>query len=287
MKSSNLLFVILIGAISLSGCSESARPAAEPSQVTVPINIVNNRPLVDVQINGMPVTVLFDLGSSTNLYLFPSVLSQLDKVHVGVSDDVKTVHQSAEGTPIYQVDLVQLGDMSFSSVKVTEDFHDTKYQANYEENFDTYGAMGTGLFQEHKLVFDYRRGELTIINSGADLGSQSICQGQEIPFLPDSDMGVLTMAKTEIGVIKFVWDTGAVPNIILKSRTEGEDLLVSDRSDVTLNHVAFNGHELGPIEFKVWDFPIEPPFEGFIGHVFFKDHTVCVDFPGNRLFVSK
>jgi hypothetical protein len=287
VKSLNLLFVILISAVSLSGCDESVRMADEPSQVTIPINIVNNRPLVEVQINGMPVTVLFDLGSSTNLYLFPTVLSQLDKVQVGVSDDVKTVHQSAKGTPIYQVDLVRVGDMRFSSVDVTEDFHDSKYQANYEENFDTYGAMGTGLFQEHKLVFDYRRGELTIINSNADLRNRSECEGQEIPFLPDSDMGVLTMARTEIGDIKFVWDTGAVPNIILKSRAEGEDLMVSDKNDVTLHQVAFNGHELGPIEFKVWDFPIEPPFEGFIAHAFFEDHTVCVDFPGNRLFVSK
>lgn len=287
MKTSNLLFVTLIGAVSLSGCDENDRLADEPRQVTIPINIVNNRPLVEVQINGMPVTVLFDLGSSTNLYLFPSVLSQLDKVHVGVSDGVKTVHQSAEGTPVYRVDQVQVGDLSFTSVEVIEDFHDSKYQANYEENFDTYGAMGTGLFQEHKLVFDYRRGELTIINSDADLGSPSKCQGQEIPFLPNNDVGVLTMAKTEIGDIKFIWDTGAVPNIILKSRAEGEDLMVSDRNDVTVNQIAFNGHELGPIEFKVWDFPIEPPFEGFIAHAFFEDHTVCVDFPGNRLFVSK
>lgn len=287
MKNSILLFIVLIGAPPLSGCTESVQPTVKPPQVTVPINIVNKRPLIEVQINGMPVTVLFDLGSSTNLYLFPSVLSQIDKAHVGVSDGIKTVHQSVDGAPIYQVDLVQVGDMSFSKVDISEDFHDSKFQANYEENFDTYGAIGTGLFQTHKLFFDYRRSELTIINSGAAVGGQSNCQGQEIPFLPNSDAGVLAMAKTEIGDIKFLWDTGAVSNIILKSRAEGEDLVVSDRNDVTLNQVEFNGHQLGPIEFKVWDFPIKPPFDGFIAHAFFKVHTVCVDFPGNRLFVSE
>ena len=106
-------------------------------------------------------------------------------------------------------------------------------------------------------------------------------------MMPGSDAGVLTMAKTEIGDIRFVWDTGAVPNIILKSRADGENLELSDRNTVTLNQIAFGEHEFGPIEFKVWDFPITPPFDGFIGHEFFKNHIVCVDFPGDRLLIRK
>lgn len=278
---------MVLGAASLPGCAESIRRAENTSQVTIPVNIVNNRPLVEIHVNGTPVNVLFDLGSSSNLYLFPSVLSQIDKQHVGKTTGVRTVHQSAEGTPIYRVDLIDVGGMSFSGVDVTEDFHDSNYQANFEDNFNTFGAIGTGLFQEHQLVFDYRRGELTIIRSDAADEDRPECRGQEIPFLPETDVGVLTMANTEIGDIKFLWDTGAVPNIILGSRAEGEDLAVSDRNDVTLSQVSFNGHEFGPIEFKVWDFPIEPPFEGFIAHAFFEDHTVCVDFPGKRLFVTR
>lgn len=235
----------------------------------------------------MPVTVLFDLGNSDNLLLFPSVLNQIDKVQIGESDGFKTVHGPGDGQPIYQVDLVQIGDLSFTSVNLIEDFHDSEYQADFVANLDSYGSMGTGLFQDHKLVFDYRRKELTVITPDAAAGNQSSCRGREIPFLPGSDAGVLTMATTEIGDIKFVWDTGAIPNIILKSRAEGENLELSDRNTVTLKQIAFNEHEFGPIEFKVWDFPVTPPFDGFIGHVFFRDHIVCVDFPGDRLLIPE
>lgn len=235
----------------------------------------------------MPVHLLFDLGNGDNLLLFPTVLGKIDKVYVGESAGLVSLYGPEEGRPTYRVDLVQIGDMNFTNVNVVEDFHDAEYQSNFIDKLGAHGSVGTGLFVDRKLVFDYQRKELTIISPDAPENEQSACRGQEIPFIPGSEEGVLTLAKTEIGDIKFVWDTGAVPNIILKSRVDREDLAVSDRNSVILNQVAFNGHEFGPLEFKVWDFPVTPPFDGFISHDFFEDHIVCVDFLNDRLLIRK
>ncbi|HMB89933.1 MAG TPA: hypothetical protein VKP65_03745, partial [Rhodothermales bacterium] len=46
-------------------------------------------------------------------------------------------------------------------------------------------------------------------------------------------------------------------------------------------------HDLGPETLDVWDWSENsPPFDGFIGHDFFEENVVCVDFPNKRIFVQ-
>ena len=277
------LTVYLFVAMLVPGCSEDAALAEE---ITVPIEIVGTSPIIEIKVNGKSVPVHFDLGNADSVSLFPVVLDELDKKNVGETGGRKSLYGSEAGKPIYQVDMVQVGDFAVTSFEVVEDFHDAEFQQDFIETRGAYGFVGPGLFKDHGLVIDYRRRELTIISQGALGTQQSSCRGREVPLMPASnpEIGALGLAQTEIGDVRLVWDTGAPANIILKDRTDSAELDLPEYEELTLEELSFGGHDFGPASFFVRDFKI-PPFDGLIGFPFFDKYVVCYDLPGNRLFV--
>lgn len=286
MKSPKLLIGILLGTTLSLACAEITPAPAESTSVTVPLKLVGDDPLIDIRVNGVAVTVQFDIGISANLSLFPSILEQIDKTPNGESIGGMTPYGPTGKTAIYQVDLVQIGDISFTDVTIGQDFHDAAFQADFIAGKGAHGFAGRGLFLDRKIVIDYQRQELTIVTPDVPAKQQPSCRGREIPLITGRDWGVATKAKTEIGDIVFVWDTGAPANIIFKKRTDAANLNLPEYDALTLDQLSFGGHEFGPANFYVRDFE-GPPFDGFIGYAFFVDHVVCIDFPGDRLLIRE
>ena len=278
-----LLTVCSLVATMALGCGAPAPPFAE---TVVLIEIVGTSPIIEIKVNGKSVPVHFDLGNSDSVSLFPAVLNDIEKEMIGETGGRKSLYGDEQGKPIYQVETVQVGDYSVANFRIVEDFHDAEFQEDFVETRQAYGFVGPGLFKDHALVVDYQRKELTIISPDATGTGQSKCQGREIPLMPqsNSDIGALGLAKTEIGDVRVVWDTGAPANIILKDRTDAAELNLPEYEEVTLNELAIGGYDFGPTSFFVRDFKI-PPFDGLIGFPFFEKFVVCFDLGGNRLFI--
>ena len=150
--------------------------SAEVASVTVPIEIVGTSPIITVRIDGLDVPVLFDIGRSGNLSLFPSVLNDIDKVPFGESAGGVAIEGPTGKRPIYKVELVQVGGANFEDVTIGEDFHDAAFRADFVARKGAYGFMGTGLFDEgYKIVVDYQARELTIIAPDVPPALQSAC----------------------------------------------------------------------------------------------------------------
>jgi hypothetical protein len=280
----SLLTLYLLAAMLALGCSEQGPP---PKETSVPIEIVGTSPIIEIKVNGRPVPVHFDLGNSDSVSLFPTFLDEVEKERVGDTGGRKSLYGSEEGKPIYRVETVQVGDFGFANFDVVEDFHDAEFQEDFIETRGAYGFVGPGLFKDYGLVIDYGQKRLTIIAQDALGSPQSSCRGREISLMPqsNSDIGALVLAKTEIGDVRLVWDTGAPANIILKDRTDAADLELPEYEELTLTELSLGGHDFGPARFFVRDFKI-PPFDGLIGFPFFEKHVVCFDLPGNRLFIQ-
>jgi len=278
-----LLTIYLLVAMLVLGCSKDDPPAQE---TTVPIEIVGTSPIIEIKVNGKPVPVNFDLGNADSVSLFPAFLDEVEKEKVGETGGRKSLYGPEDGKPIYRVETVQVGDFAVTNFDVVEDFHDAEFQEDFIETRGAYGFVGPGLFKDHGLVIDYQQKELTIVAQDALDAQQSSCRGREIPLMPQSssDIGALGLAKTEIGDVRLVWDTGAPANIILKDRTDAADLDLPEYEELTLTKLSFGGLDFGPASFFVRDFKI-PPFDGLIGFPFFEKYVVCFDLPGNRLFV--
>ena len=290
MRESNvqLLVPILLTIASCSG--ENAPFSPHSSAIVVPIRMVEVSPLVEVKINGMPVDVLFDLGNGGSLELFPSKLNEVHgKTRVATSGGgVAMEGPFGGGRPIYQVDLVQIGDFSVRGARIGEDFHDQDFQERFASGHDAYGFLGRGYFDEQRILVDYPQRKLTIIPPDAPADQQAACSGTELRLVEGTNWGLVSTAVTEIGEIVLVWDTGSPANVVFKKRTDVDDLGFSEGDTLALDQFKINGHDFGPATFEIWDWGADrPPFDGFIGYDFFLTHVVCIDFPENRIFVQK
>jgi hypothetical protein len=186
--------------------------------------------------------------------------------------------------PIVRVKQVEIGTAVFVDVSTHADSHDDAFRKQQVIERGTQGYVGAGLFKGYNLVLNYRRHLLTLIPKDSPLKLQHSCRGQMIPLVRSVNWGLVSSAHTDGGDALFVWDTGAPGLAMVKANAPAIHVDVSEDT-ISLKHFEMNGHEFGPLKFNVWDFPAPPGMVGMLGYDFFRDHTVCIDFVGDQVFV--
>ena len=190
--------------------------------------------------------------------------------------------------PIYEVDLIEVGEASFSNATVVEDFHDDEFQDQFSSRLQAFGFVGRGLFEQYKVIIDYKGRQLVLIPPKSPPDQQALCAGKELPLLQGQNWGLASRVGTDIGEIVLVWDTGAPENVVLKRRTDRSDTAFKDGEVLSTERFVIGSHDIGPRELVVWDWGENaPPFDGFIGNDFFAETVVCVDFPNQRIFIQQ
>ena len=273
--------------LALVAFSATLLAAASPQlPLDVPFRLVgNSAPIVIVRIQDRDISLYLDIGSATPLVLQPALLAQLKTTPTGESFSGFGMEGKVFTAPLVTLDRVDMGGAVFSNVSVRRDEHDGSYQDKQLAEAGTQGSIGTELFKNYQLVLDYARHRMTLVVPGAPLSSSRHCRGQIIPLVRDGNhWGLVSRVSTETGERLFVWDTGS-PAFVMPKASAIAAHLDTSQDAVTLQHFRMNGHEFGPLRFEIWDFPAPAGMAGFIGRDFFAAHVVCIDFPGNRLFV--
>ncbi len=280
------LFPILVA---LPACLDGTHSvSAQPNFTTVPIRLVDTDPVIEVKINGSSIDVQFDIGSGTTLDLFPRQLASISKRLIDTASGGLSMSGPMGERPVYEVDLIEIGDIKFTQARIVEDYHDSEYREWFSSRLDAYGFLGRGLLDRYKVVIDYPNRELTLISHAARPEEHAACTGAELPLVQGQDWGLVSKAETELGEFVFVWDTGTPATGVLKRRTDLDDLDYQDGDTLLVEQFDINGHVFGPMELEVWDWTENaPPFDGFIGYDFFADKVICVDFPDHRIFVQQ
>ncbi len=93
-------------------------------------------------------------------------------------------------------------------------------------------------------------------------------------------------ARTDIGDLILIFDTGAARGVIRKKSADDLHATVSKQL-VSLPHLNFGDADMGAMDFQVVDFAQLPGIDGFVGDDFFAEHVVCVDFPGTAILVRR
>lgn len=282
-------FLIVLAVLVFASCSGGGAPVA-PSSFVLPIRMVEEDPIIEVRVNGMSIDVLFDLGISGGLALFPSQLDRIEeKSQVDMSvGGTSMLGPTGGGRPIYEVELVEVGKLKIENARIGEDYHDDDFQEQSAAQNDAYGYFGREFLLDYKVIVDYAQSNLTIIPPDAPSEQQSACSGAKLSLIQGQDWGLVSNVETDIGEIVVVWDTGSPANVVSKKRTDMNDLRFETEDRQSFEQFRINGHDFGPQNFEVWDFgEYGPPFDGFIGYDFFADHVVCIDFPNKLIFVQQ
>jgi len=273
----------------LLACGDENATVSTPATATVvPIRLVDANPLIEVQINGSPIDVQFDIGRGTTIAVFPAQLESISKRHVDSASSGLSMTGPTGDRPIYEVELVEIGDASFANANIVEDFHDDEYQDWFSSRLGAFGFVGTGLLKQYKVVIDYEGRALTLIPPGASPEEQALCNGLELPLMQGQDWGLASRTNTDIGELILVWDTGTPESGVLKKRTDISGLDFNDGDTFSTERFTIGSHDIGPRDLVVWDWSENaPPFDGFIGHDFFADNIVCIDLPNQAIFVQQ
>lgn len=268
----------------LAATGAGAAVARAPAAGQVPFRLLSTHaPLIMVKIQGRDIPLWLDLGAATPLILHPALLASLQTTPTGESVTSVGMEGIPNTSPVVKLARAELGGFTFAQLSVIQDAHDEAYLSH--ELPPGRGAVGAGFFAGYQVVIDYHRQRLTLIPEGTPSSGRTACRGRDVPLIQDSaiDWGLVSRADTDLGERLFVWDTGSPGMVMRKSALAAAESKAPE--NVTLVRMQMNGHDFGPLTFKVWDFPAPEGLAGFIGYNFFASHVVCVDFPGHRMLV--
>jgi Aspartyl protease len=242
---------------------------------TIAIEIRENLPLIEAKVDGVPVRLMFDLGDASALVLQQSVIDQIKAVPTGESQKLQDLKGTFEA-PLYKVKRLQIGTAVFTEVLTRLETH---HPLNQPKQIGYNGFMGTALLKPYEIVFDYPHRRMTIESSGK-------CKGTVVPFLLETKWRgePVTEVETDLGRAIIWWDTGAQTSMLRSSFSETTRSQANSPMDT--KRLILGGTNFGPWQFQIIDASL-PGFDGLIGYHFFAKHIVCVDFPGNRLRISR
>jgi len=270
--------LVVIAGIFVAGTVAHGAPTQSP--VTVPIELVNNFPVLKVSVDDQSVAVMFDLGGSDELVLTSDALRPLKVERLSETYAWVDAMGNRLETKRFRVPEIRIGTLAIGDVTGHEDAE----AATYRKTPGGAGYIGPALVRSFKLVVDYDRRLMTFIPNDVKNPKAYGCFGTEIRF--DSDMGgePITRVKSDLGEQRFVWDTGAPMMIVRKSLVSAHGV-VPDGPLFQSTKFKLGRKDFGPMQLHMFDFGEPAEVDGYIGYDFFAKNVVCIDLRGQRFLV--
>jgi hypothetical protein len=258
-------------------------PCVSAQRASVPLRIHNGFPIFTAKIDGKSVPLVFDLGGDFYLTLSQSALSGLNATPLSKTYEFSDAKGNILQSPMFMVRRIEIGKAVFTDVVGHVDTSHPTYKAQTDGRE---GMIGAPFLQKYKVVLDYVHREMTLIPGESAVPGGDACVGTEVPFLPEWQGSAVTKATTDAGELTMVWDTGAPLSLIRKGRVQESGLKAEN---AILNSAKFElaGVNFGPLKLRVFDYVEPAGTDGFIGYTFFERNVVCIDFPRNRLFITR
>jgi hypothetical protein len=270
----------LIAIVGLLVAGAAADGAATQSPVMVPIELINNFPVLKVSVGDQPVAVMFDLGGSDEIVLTSDALRSLKVERL----EETYVWLDAMGNRLesqrLRIPEIRIGSLAFRSVTGHEDAE----AATYRKTPGGAGYIGPALIRSFKLVVDYGRRSMTFIPNDIKNPKAHGCFGTEIRFDPEMNGEPITKIRSDLGEHRFVWDTGAPMMIVRKSLVSARGV-VTDGNLFQSDEFKLGRKNFGPVQLYMFDFGEPAEVDGYIGYDFFATNVVCIDMSGRKFLV--
>lgn len=200
--------IVTLGMAFLAVVPLSPLSAAERG---IRLEIINNFPVIDVVIDGQAIPVAFDLGGDHTIELTVEALAKikvryLREHHTWI--DAKGHKLEARK---FVIPELRIADVVFRNVEG----HEHAEAPDWPKTRAGLGILGVALFTpSHSLELDYKKRTMRI---------DSTCVGHRVDFDPKWNDEPVSKARTDIGDLTFVWDTGAPMSFIQAALTEKMD----------------------------------------------------------------
>jgi len=270
--------LIAIAGLLVAGATAYGAPTQSP--VTVPIELVNNFPVLKISVGDQAVAVMFDLGGSDEIVLTSEALRSLNVERLTETYTwVDAMGNRLESQKL-RIPEIRIGSLTFRDVTGHEDAE----AATYRKTPGGAGYIGPGLVRSFKLVVDYGMRSMTFIPNDNENSKAHGCFGTKIHFDPDMQGEPITKVRSDLGEHRFVWDTGAPLMIVRKSLVSARGV-VPEGNLFQSNEFKFGRTDFGPMQLHMLDFGEPAEVDGYIGYDFFAKNVVCIDLRGRQFLV--
>lgn len=259
---------LLALAVLLAGCGPETFTVVTPapgSSTSLPLVVEDNRPRVEVLVNGKPVWLLVDTGAEATIWLEHDAAVEVGALFTGTASMYSDAYGHTFRACNYELEECRLGDIVLRNVQGRE-------CARSEPGIR--GILGWRLLEKFRVLLDYPGKRMTLgLPDGVSTEGWT-----RIPFRATS-WGIVTEATCDGKAAEFVWDTGA-SRMVAKTGSVTEVV-----EELAVKSVVIGGRDFGPFTFVILDMS-DPPGDGLVGHDFFEKHRVVIDWETSTLLVE-
>ncbi len=301
MKKQILLFVVLIGFGTFFFVGFQRKPTFKRQFIKIPIHFFpfGNRATMQVEVEGKQYSLLIDLGSSHPLDLHEKFIQKIkDKKLIGVSN-YKNIRGDVFTSRKFQIPAVKILNWTIKNLVVCEESVDFINAAEIWPSIGIWnrvkdelqlvmiqGRIGLPVFKESDCFFDFPN---SVIFLGNNLGSCCSLEGSiQIPFELE-ECGVILSVDTDLGMKKFLLDTGFTHSVLRESLVEKKGAKKTKRGDIFYvnKDLIIGGHSLGGWQFWLLEFSDIFKCDGIFGIDFFKKHAIYLDFHNKVAYIKR
>ena len=159
--------IVAAACASLASCATEVARELPSSANRVPLQFVDRFPSLIARVNGGDIRLLLDMGSRATVQLNPSYIRTVGAKPTGEAVESIGMEGAVMREAVYEVSSVELGKEVFRDVEIVEDDHTEQHRQIVAEKRGEHGLVGRGLFDNYKLVIDYRDQSIRLIAPGA------------------------------------------------------------------------------------------------------------------------
>ena len=239
-----------------------------------PMIIKNNSPCIEIQLDTNKMFLLVDIGGFASLNLDTSIVSKC-----GYRISVDSISSKN-----YKGDTNKINYFTISEL-IIGDFHFSNFKAKCGKQNNKTGYIGLSFFSNFKVLFDYKNSNLYLIHDSIPQ-ELDISSWDKLDFDFDK-FGISTPIKINGKEHSFFWDTGATFSLIKPDFADkNETVKRGDFDFYSPQTISLNSNTYKPCDLLVMDFKF-PPFDGVIGHNFFSNKMVYIDFENQLIYIKE
>ncbi len=246
-------------------------------------------PTVTVTIENRSYSLLIDLGSSHSIDLNKKTMDKIqNKKTLAISDyiGIRGKTYPTQGFLLPEVKLSNLTIRQLTGFEENLEFlQDSKVGTpsglwckiyDQLESLTIDGRMGWTIFKDGVAYFDFPHSTLIIAKNIDTLSSEagySLSDFTKISFAIEK-WGVVVFVETDSGTKKFLLDTGATCSVL------------KDSANTRTKQLVIGYRDLGPWDFRFFEFTPQMECDGILGVDFFKKNTICLDFCNHTSYIK-
>ncbi len=270
--------------------------STRPDYLVQPITYDSFRiPTIEVSFDGKTYPIGIDLGSVFQMTLQSSVLSEIGKIPWGERSWIDVLGNEYT-SPCYLIPEMQIGDLVLPSVfaKTESDeftLNTTLWEGRSNLPFKRSGSIGRALFRRKNLFLDFPHSQLVLCSTLDDLKKRGhpVDRLTRVPFTTTS-LGVTLHISTDLGIKKFVIDTGATVNIIRSSLIPDSAACLKNEHGLPYyvsSQLIIGGKEFGPINLYLIEISDElDDIDGILGIDFLEKQMLFLDFSNKVVYIG-